>query len=85
MTQVETLAKVGANEAGSGYEEQMPPPPDTIVLPHGGYMDAEQEAYYNEDDARIYQTVGPESCPRYYQTCWCDKCKARDAWHLRKR
>ena len=87
---VEQLAKMDARESGSGYEdgEQLPPPPSEIILPNNGYADAEQAAHYASNEPTYEQTPanlqtdGPRSCERYWQSCECIKCEARDRWYI---
>lgn len=66
---------------------QLPPPPDSIILPHNGYADAEQAAHYapneptHEQTPASVQTDGPRSCENYWNSCECVKCEARDYWY----
>ena len=67
---------------------QLPPPPDCIILPHNGYADAEQAAHYATNEPTYEQTPasvqvdGPKSCERYWESCFCIKCEARDRWYI---
>ena len=51
-----------------------------LPLPHNGYADGEQAAYYDSPAPPKEWHRGPDSCENYWNNCECKRCIVREQY-----